>query len=147
VNGAPGLLKSYGERVPKCGTYQVSGELREVAMPLLREIESLSERIKEYDERMEKIAKEVYPEVSLLMQVKGVGTQIALTYVRHWATRWALHHFRCSCTVLVCTCQNLAPGIVSTAPSRLAISYTTAGLATAPTPMEKKAILHNSGAM
>ena len=30
---------------------------------------------------MEKIAKEVYPEVALLKQVKGVGTQIALTYV------------------------------------------------------------------
>src|ERR1700722_19702875 len=30
---------------------------------------------------MEKIAKEVYPEVDLLKQVKGVGTQIALTYV------------------------------------------------------------------
>ncbi|HEV7512859.1 MAG TPA: hypothetical protein VGO27_14280 [Candidatus Acidoferrum sp.] len=29
------------------------------------------EGIKEYDERMEKIAKEVYPEVSLLKQVKG----------------------------------------------------------------------------
>jgi transposase len=49
--------------------------------PLLKEIESLNERVKEYDERMEKIAKEVYPEVSLLKQVKGVGTQIALTYV------------------------------------------------------------------
>ena len=50
-------------------------------MPLLREIESLSERIQEYDEWMEKIAQEMYPEVSLLKQVKGVGTQIALTYV------------------------------------------------------------------
>src|SRR5260221_11550051 len=30
---------------------------------------------------MEKIGKEVHPEVSLLKQVKGVGTQIALTYV------------------------------------------------------------------
>ena len=29
---------------------------------------------------MEKIAKEVYPELSLLKQVKGVGTQIVLTY-------------------------------------------------------------------
>jgi len=46
-----------------------------------KKIESLNERIQEYDERMEKIAKEVYPEVSLLQQVKGVGTQIALTYV------------------------------------------------------------------
>jgi transposase len=59
----------------------LSTELRDVLEPLLREIESLNERIQEYDERMEKIAKEVYPEVSLLKQVKGVGTQIALTYV------------------------------------------------------------------
>jgi transposase len=89
VNAARGLVKSYGERLPKCGTQQVSRELaaglstemREVLEPLLREIESLNERIKEYDERMEKIAKESYPQVALLQQVKGVGTQIALTYV------------------------------------------------------------------
>jgi transposase len=89
VNAARGLVKSYGQRLPKRGTYQVSRELaaalstelRDVLEPLLKEIESLNERIKEYDERMEKIAKEVYPEVSLLKQVKGVGTQIALTYV------------------------------------------------------------------
>ena len=62
VNAARGLVKSYGERLPKCGTDQVSeklaeglsAELREVLVPLLREIESLNERIKEYDERMEK---------------------------------------------------------------------------------------------
>jgi transposase len=89
VNAARGLVKSYGQRLPKCGTEQVSRELaaalstelRDVLEPLLKEIESLNEGIKEYDARMEKIAKEVYPEVSLLKQVKGVGTQIALTYV------------------------------------------------------------------
>ena len=89
LNAARGLVKSYGQRLPKCGTQQVgrelaaalSTELRDVLEPLLKEIESLNERIKEYDERMEKIAKEVYPEVSLLKQVKGAGTQIALTYV------------------------------------------------------------------
>src|ERR1700720_1966119 len=89
VNAARGLVKSYGQRLPKCGTYQVSeklaeglsAELREVLVPLFKEIESLNEHIKEYDERMEKIAKEAYPEVSLLKQVKGGGTQIALTYV------------------------------------------------------------------
>src|SRR5258706_15863587 len=89
VNAARGLVKSYGERLPKCGTYQVSRELaaalstelRDVLEPLLKEIESLNEGVKEYDERMEKIAKQVYPEVSLLKQVKGVGTQIALSYV------------------------------------------------------------------
>src|SRR6202161_1998526 len=89
VNAARGLVKSYGQRLPKCGTYQVkeklaegvSAELRDVLAALLREVESLNERIKEYDERMEKIAQEVYPEVSWLKQVKGVGTQMALTYV------------------------------------------------------------------
>jgi transposase len=89
VNAARGLAKPHGERLPKCGTGQVSrelaseltAELREVLEPLLKEIESLNERIKEYDVRMEKIAKESYPHVELLKQVKGVGTQIALTYV------------------------------------------------------------------
>jgi transposase len=89
VNAARGLVKSFGERLPQCGTEQVSEklaeglstELRDVLVPLLREVQSLSERIQEYDEWMEKIAQEVYPEVSLLKQVKGVGTQIALTYV------------------------------------------------------------------
>ena len=89
VNAARGLAKSYGQRLPKCGTQQVSrelgaglpAELREVLEPLLKEIESLNERIKEYEVRMEKIEKESYPEVKLLQQVKGVGTQIALTYI------------------------------------------------------------------
>src|SRR5580704_9008202 len=89
VNGARGLTKSYGERLPKCGTEQVSRELaaelstelREVLEPLLKEIESLNERIKDYDARMEKMARESYPQVALLKQVKGVGTQIALTYL------------------------------------------------------------------
>jgi transposase len=89
VNAARGLVKSYGERLRKCGTQQVgrdtaaglSVELREALEPLLEEVESLNARIKEYDRRIEQIAKEVYPEVALLKQVKGVGPLIALTYV------------------------------------------------------------------
>ena len=89
INGARGLTKSYGERLPKCGTQQISQELgaglstelREVLQPLFGEIESLNERIKEYDRRIEKIATETYPETELLKQVKGVGNLIAATYV------------------------------------------------------------------
>jgi transposase len=77
VNAARGLVKSYGQRLPQCGTGQVSrelaaglkAELREVLEPLLREIESLNKRIKEYEVRMEKIARESYPHVELLKQV------------------------------------------------------------------------------
>jgi transposase len=89
VNAARGLAKSYGARLRKCGTDQMnrestkglSAELRDALDPLLREIESLNERIAEYDRRIEKIAKEVYPQVAVLKQVKGVGPLIALTYV------------------------------------------------------------------
>jgi transposase len=59
----------------------LSAELREALEPLLREVESLNERIKEYDRRIEEMAKETYPEVALLKQVKGVGNLIALAFV------------------------------------------------------------------
>src|ERR1700719_1846959 len=89
VNAARGLTKSYGQRLNQCGTEQMnrdsskglSQELREALDPLLREIESLNERIAEYNGRIEQIAKEVHPEVARLKQVKGGGTLIALTYV------------------------------------------------------------------
>lgn len=88
VNAVRGLTKSHGQRVRKCGTEQMnremgqglSQELRDVLDPLLAEIESLNERIAEYDRRVEQIAKEVHPEVALLRQVKG-GPLIALTYI------------------------------------------------------------------
>src|ERR1700691_185854 len=89
VNAARGLTKSYGARLPKCGTEQMTREitknlkpeLREALEPLLAEIESLNARIAEYDARIEQIAKQVYPQVARLKQIKGVGPLIALTYV------------------------------------------------------------------
>jgi transposase len=53
VNSARGLVKSYGERLRKCGTQQIgqdlatglSAELREALGPLLREVESLNAQI------------------------------------------------------------------------------------------------------
>ena len=41
----------------------------------------MNERIAEYDRRIEQIAKEGYPEVAPLKQLKSVGTLIALTHV------------------------------------------------------------------
>ena len=85
VNAARGLVKSYGERLRKCGTEQfrrettsgLSAGLREALEPLLREVELLNERIQEYDRRIEKMAKQTYPETALLKQLKGVGDLIA----------------------------------------------------------------------
>jgi transposase len=89
INSARGLTKSYGERLRKCSAERVSKELglelstelRAALGPLLAEVESLSERIKEYDRQIEVVARERYAEVELLKQVSGVGTLIALTYM------------------------------------------------------------------
>jgi transposase len=89
INAVRGLTKSCGERLGKCGSRQVgqelaaglSAELQAALQPLLLEVESLHQRIAEYDQRIEQIAREVHPEVALLKQVQGVGTLIALTYV------------------------------------------------------------------
>ena len=48
---------------------------------MLAGIEALSERIREYNEGIEQLAQESYPQVALLKQVKGVGTLIALTFL------------------------------------------------------------------
>ena len=41
----------------------------------------MSERIGEYNERIEALAQQSYPQVALLKLVKGVGTLIALTFL------------------------------------------------------------------
>jgi transposase len=89
VNTARGLVKSYGERLRKCGTEQLRREttsslstgLREALEPLLQEVESLNEHIQQYDRRIGKMSKVTYPETALLKHTKGVGDLIATTYV------------------------------------------------------------------
>src|ERR1700693_3912168 len=89
VNTVRGLAKSYGERLRGCNVRNMnpekaeglSPELQTALEPLLNAIESLSERIVEYNERIEKLAQESYPQVALLKQIKGVGTLIALTFL------------------------------------------------------------------
>jgi transposase len=58
----------------------VSPELQAALEPLLAAVESLSERIRKCNERIESLAQASYPQVALLKQVKGVGTLIALTF-------------------------------------------------------------------
>jgi len=89
VNTARGLAKSYGERLRGCNVRNMnpekaeglSPELQAALTPLLAGLESLSEQIREYNERIEQLAQSSYPQVALLKQVKGVGTLIALTFL------------------------------------------------------------------
>jgi transposase len=89
VNTARGLSKSYGERLRGCNvrnmnpekTEGLSPELQAALEPLLAAIESVSQRIAEYNQRIENLAQQSYPQVGLLKQVKGVGTLIGLTFL------------------------------------------------------------------
>jgi len=89
VNTARGLAKSYGERLRGCNVRNMnrekaeglSPELQTALEPLLACLESVSEQICEYNERIEKLAQDSYPQVALLKQIKGVGTLIALTFL------------------------------------------------------------------
>lgn len=89
VNTVRGLAKSYGERLRGCNVRNMnpekaealSPELQAALQPLLLALESLSEQIHDYNQRIEKLAQESYPQTALLKQVKGVGTLIALTFM------------------------------------------------------------------
>jgi transposase len=89
VNTARGLAKSYGERLRGCNVRNMnpekpdalSPELQTALQPLLAGIEVLTGQIRKYNERIDKLAQESYPQVELLKQVKGVGTLIALTFL------------------------------------------------------------------
>jgi len=89
INHVRGTVKSFGHRLPKCSTGsfhkkvpgQLPSELAEVLGPVVETIGSLTEKIKDYDRRIEELAAERYPETGLLRQVSGVGSLTALTFV------------------------------------------------------------------
>jgi transposase len=49
--------------------------------PILEQIGSLTQRIRDYNRQLQTIAEEHYPETELLGQVEGIGTLTALTFV------------------------------------------------------------------
>ena len=85
INTARGLTKSYGERLRGCSprnrnaetARQLSPELQAALEPLLGAIESLSQRIYEYNQQIAKIAKESYPQVARLKQVRDDWARLA----------------------------------------------------------------------
>jgi transposase len=89
INTTRGLVKSMGTRLPKCSSPSFShkveevlpAEVRESLLPLVRLAEALSDCIKVYDERIEKLGQEKYGHTELLRQVKGVGPLTSLAYV------------------------------------------------------------------
>jgi transposase len=89
VNHVRGAVKSFGARLPKCparsfhkrASEHIPEALWPALGPILEQIGSLTERIRDYEGQLEAISKEHYPETELLRQVEGVGGLTALTFV------------------------------------------------------------------
>jgi transposase len=89
VNHVRGAVKSFGARLPKCparsfhkrASEHIPEALRPALGPILEQIGSLTERIRQYDRKLETLCEEHYPETELLRQVEGIGSLTALTFV------------------------------------------------------------------
>ena len=89
VNHVRGAVKSFGARLPKCparsfhkrAAEHIPEALRPALGPILEQIGSLTQRIRDYERQLETISKENYPETELLRQVEGIGPLTALTFV------------------------------------------------------------------
>jgi transposase len=89
VNHVRGAVKSFGHRLPKCparslhkrAKEHIPDALRPALEPILEQIGSLTERIRQYDLKLEAISEESYPETDLLRGVEGIGPLTALTFV------------------------------------------------------------------
>jgi transposase len=103
VNHVRGAVKSFGARLPKCparsfhkrAAEHIPEALLAALAPVLEQIGSLTERIRDYDRRLEAIAKEHYPETELLRQVEGIGPLTALTFVLTLEDPYRFEKSRC----------------------------------------------------
>lgn len=89
INHVRGTVKSFGHRLPKCSApsfhakaaSHLPDELVPALGPVLETIGRLTDRIREYERKLQKIAAEHYPQTGALRQVGGVGTLTALSFV------------------------------------------------------------------
>jgi transposase len=88
VNHARSVVKSFGERLPKCTSEsfhlkawpQVPEKLRPALKPVFGALQQLHLEIRTEDHTLARVAKR-YPEVELLSQPDGVGLLTALVYL------------------------------------------------------------------
>jgi transposase len=89
ICSARGLVKSVGERLPRCSADSfhtvdrayVPEALRNVLEPIFQQIGMMTSQIKKYDAEVKRMCRQAYPETEMLQQVTGVGEITSLAYV------------------------------------------------------------------
>jgi transposase len=88
INTCRGLVKSFGERLPKCtgesfhrqAKEHLPAMLRPALEPVFEALERIDEAIKKEDKAVERLAKK-YQDVEAISQPNGVGTLTALVFL------------------------------------------------------------------
>jgi transposase len=89
INHIRGVVKTTGERLPRCSTdsfskrcvEHVPADLWPALEPLFDTIAQLGDKIHELDAKIDQMCQRQYPETQLLQQVPGVGPVTALAFV------------------------------------------------------------------
>ena len=88
INLVRSETKVLGSRIPSCAACRfyrtarthLPAELRLALEPILDELECVEAKIQKYDQSIKQLCKEQFPETGVLLQVHGVGVQVALAY-------------------------------------------------------------------
>jgi transposase len=89
INSVRASAKGFGQKLKTCGsdnfatiaTGGLSPDLRALIQPQLDTLVFLQQQIERYDEEIEKLGRERFPQTALLRPIFGVGPQIALAFV------------------------------------------------------------------
>ena len=89
VNHVRGILKTMGIPLPASSTPSFARKIRDylpdvlsdALLPVVEQIETLTDKIKVYDRKIKLLCEERYPETFILSQVPGVGPITSLAFV------------------------------------------------------------------
>lgn len=89
INHVRGILKSFGVRLPSCSTNnfakrakpELPDSLRIALEGVLEMIQDLTLQIRAYDQEIERLCQEKYPETKSMRQIKGVGPLTSLAFI------------------------------------------------------------------
>ena len=102
INAARGLVKPCGFRLPNCSTKSfhkrclalLPDGLQPALKALIDQVAQMSEQIQIFDKEIERMADETLPETQPLVQVFGVGTLTAVTFVLTVGDKHRFSHSR-----------------------------------------------------
>lgn len=89
INSVRAFAKGFGKKLKTCGSdnfvavasHGIPPELLALIQPLLDSAAFVQQQIERYDQEIEKLGREQFPQTQLLRDIYGVGPQIALAFV------------------------------------------------------------------